>query len=143
MGQQQLLLLVLGIVLVGVAVVIAIEDFDIKRKQARSDGEHVKMVDLASMAQAWKTRPALMGGGLSNNPADFSAFRVEVLGLKPTGTHGRIAYVDIPGAGCFKFFPSNSELRINALNETCTQGSWTKGIIIKGTRPEDISWDYR
>ena len=143
MGQQQLLLLVLGIVVVGVAVVIAIEDFDIQRNKARTDAEINKLLDLAAQAQTWKAKPALVGGGQNGNPADFDAFTVESIGLTPSGGPDGTPFVDMPGLGCFRFFPNDDELRINALNEDCVIGSWTKGISITGLTADDIELEFR
>lgn len=143
MGQQQLLLLVLGIVVVGVAVVIAIDDFDIQRKKARSDAEIVKLFDLATQAQAWKAKPVLLGGGQSNDPADYSAFRVEKIGLVPDGGPEATPFVNMPGLGCFRFFSKTDELRINALNEDCVIGSWTKGVSITGLDADDVELEFR
>ena len=143
MGQQQLLLLVLGILIVSAAVIYGIQAFDENRLKAREDSEIHKMMDLASQAQAWKSTPVLMGGGQSNNPSDFSRFTVQAIGLTPTGGPDTSPVVNFPGAGCFRFFPSSTHLRINALNEACVLGSWTKGVSIAGLEPDDITLDYR
>jgi len=143
MGQQQLLLLILGIVIVSAAVIFGIQAFDENRVKSREDSEVHKMMDLASQAQAWKSRPVLMGGGRATNPADYSGFTVSALGLTATGGPDTSPYVNFPGAGCFRFFPSATSLRINALNEECVLGSWTKGIDITGGEPDDITLEYR
>ncbi len=143
MGQQQLLLLTLGIVIVSAAVIYGIQAFDENRVKAREDSEMHKMIDLASQAQAWKSKPALMGGSRETDPSDFSSFTVGAIGLTPTGGPDNTPYVNFPGAGCFRFFPSTTHLRINVLNEDCILGSWTKGVIIAGLEPDDITLDYR
>ena len=130
MGQQQLLLLILGIVVVGMAVIYGIQAFDEKKQQDDRDSEMLKMLDLASRAQVWKTTPALMGGGLSDDPADYSTFTLEAIGLTPSGGPSGSPFADLPGTGCFRFFPDATQLRINSLNRVCTIGSWTKGIFI-------------
>src|SRR5690606_18268938 len=63
MGQQQLLLLVLGIVIVGLAVVVGIQAFGENQKKANSDALVNDAIRLASDAQAWKLKPAAFGGG--------------------------------------------------------------------------------
>ncbi len=63
MGQQQLLLLVLGIVIVGLAVVVGIQAFGENQKKANSDALVNDAVRIASDAQAWKLKPAAFGGG--------------------------------------------------------------------------------
>lgn len=143
MGQQQLLLLVLGVVIVGIAVVIGIQYFDENRQQARSDSEYYTVMDFASRAQVWKTTPRLLGGGANGNPADFSGFTVDQIGLTKSGGPDATPFVNIPGSGCFRFFANDDGLRINALNEECVIGSWTKGLDITGATADDLAWEFR
>ena len=63
MGQQQLLLLVLGIVIVGLAVVVGIQAFGENQKKANADAMVNDGVRLASDAQAWALKPQAFGGG--------------------------------------------------------------------------------
>ena len=63
MGQQQLLLLVLGIVIVGLAVVVGIQAFGENQKKANSDALVNDGVRIASDAQAWVLKPKAFGGG--------------------------------------------------------------------------------
>ncbi len=65
MGQQQLLLLVLGIVIVGLAVVVGIQAFSENQKQANADMMVNDAIRIASDAQAWKLKPGAFGGGAS------------------------------------------------------------------------------
>jgi len=63
MGQQQLLLLVLGIVIVGLAVVVGIQAFGENQKKANADALVNDAVRIASDAQAWKLKRVAFGGG--------------------------------------------------------------------------------
>ena len=63
MGQQQLLLLVLSIVLVGIAVAVGIDAYMQNRRKAEVDVMVTHLVRLAAAAQEWKLRPAAFGGG--------------------------------------------------------------------------------
>ncbi|HEX8385628.1 MAG TPA: hypothetical protein VF576_05570 [Rubricoccaceae bacterium] len=63
MGQQQLLLLVLGIVIVGLAVVVGIQAFGENQKKANSDAITNDVIRIASDAQAWALKPQAFGGG--------------------------------------------------------------------------------
>lgn len=63
MGQQQLLLLVLAAVIVGLAVVTGINMFGANALQANEDAIRNDLVSLAGEAQAWYRRPAALGGG--------------------------------------------------------------------------------
>jgi len=142
MGQQQLLLLVLGIVVVGVAVVAGIDLFELNHTKARRDNQVNKMLDLAAQAQAWKLKPTIYGGGKSDDPSDFSTFQLAGIGLVPTGGTDEGPIVEIVGSGCYRFFARPTELQINALNDGCVVGSWTKGLIITGVTSIDLTWIY-
>jgi hypothetical protein len=63
MGQQQLLLLVLGIVIVGLAVVVGIQAFSENQKKANADALVNDAIRVASDAQAWMLKPTAFGGG--------------------------------------------------------------------------------
>ena len=62
MGQQQLLLLVLGIVIVGLAVVIGIEAFSENKTNSTTDAMNNEIVRIASDLQAWSLKPQAFGG---------------------------------------------------------------------------------
>ena len=63
MGQQQLLLLVLGIVIVGIAVVAGIQAFSEGKIKAENDAVAAEAMRYASDIQAWALKPAAFGGG--------------------------------------------------------------------------------
>lgn len=63
MGQQQLLLIVLGVIIVGIAVVVGINVFTASSYQANRDALTADLTNLASMAQQYYRRPAALGGG--------------------------------------------------------------------------------
>jgi len=63
MGQQQLLLIVLGVIIVGIAVVVGINVFTASSVQANIDGLTADLVNLGSMAQQHYRKPAALGGG--------------------------------------------------------------------------------
>ncbi|WP_412062586.1 hypothetical protein [Rubrivirga sp. IMCC45206] len=62
MGQQQLLLLVLGIVIVGLAVVVGIQAFSENQQKANLDAMVNDGVRIASDLQAWSLKPQAFGG---------------------------------------------------------------------------------
>jgi len=63
MGQQQLLLIVLGVIIVGIAVVVGINVFTASSAQANRDGVVSDLTNLASLAQTYNRKPASLGGG--------------------------------------------------------------------------------
>lgn len=63
MGQQQLLLIVLGVIIVGIAVVVGINVFTASSKNANRDAVISDLTTLAAMAQQYYRKPTAMGGG--------------------------------------------------------------------------------
>ena len=63
MGQQQLLLIVLGVIIVGIAVVVGINVFTASSVQSNRDAVIADLTNLGSMAQQYYRKPAALGGG--------------------------------------------------------------------------------
>lgn len=63
MGQQQLLLVILVTIIVGIATVVAINTFSSASDSANVDAARQDMLTMASNAQGWYMKPAMMGGG--------------------------------------------------------------------------------
>lgn len=63
MGQQQLLLIVLGTIIVGIAVVVGMQIFSDSATSMNIDSTTGELVHYAWEAQAYYKRPAQMGGG--------------------------------------------------------------------------------
>ena len=63
MGQQQLLLVILGVILVGIAIAVGISQFGAHSQQANKAGVTESLVALGADAYAYKIRPSTLGGG--------------------------------------------------------------------------------
>jgi len=63
MGQQQLLLIVLGVIIVGIAVVVGINLFNANAVSANRDGVISDLNNLGTMAQQFYKKPSSMLGG--------------------------------------------------------------------------------
>ncbi len=63
MGQQQLLLIVLGIIIVGIAIVVGINLFRANAIETKRNNVTNELVNLASMAQQYYMKPGSLGGG--------------------------------------------------------------------------------
>lgn len=84
MGQQQLLLLVLGIVIVGLAVVVGIQAFGENQRKANNDALINDGIRIASDAQSWALKPTAFGGGDGDFLlADGSDMDLNDLGYQP------------------------------------------------------------
>jgi Tfp pilus assembly protein PilE len=63
MGQQQLLLIILGVIVVGIAVAVGITMFSDSAISANRDAVTNDLVNMASRAQQYYRRPTSLGGG--------------------------------------------------------------------------------
>ncbi len=63
MGQQQLLLVVLGILIVGIAILVGIYIFRANAIEAKRNTITNELINLAGLAQQYYLKPAAMGGG--------------------------------------------------------------------------------
>ncbi|KPP96081.1 MAG: protein of unknown function DUF3139 [Bacteroidetes bacterium HLUCCA01] len=63
MGQQQLLLVILVTIIVGIATVVAINTFGSAAESANHDAVRQDVAQIASSAQAYYIKPAMLAGG--------------------------------------------------------------------------------
>src|SRR5258706_10979180 len=63
MGQQQLLLIVLGVIIVGIAIAVGISQFGASSTEANKDGVTAGLINVAANAYGFKIRPSTLGGG--------------------------------------------------------------------------------
>lgn len=85
MGQQQLLLIVLAVILVGVAVLVGIEVFNAQAATMNVDYLVNDLLNLAARAQQYYLKPVSMGGGGNS----FRGMTIEDLTAKPENENGR------------------------------------------------------
>ena len=89
MGQQQLLLIVLGVILVGVAVILGIQYFSVGAEEGAKDEIVAHNLTIGANAQQYAKKPHAMGGG-DNSFADFitDAWTGKLDGRLGTSTNG-------------------------------------------------------
>ncbi|MBR9978005.1 MAG: hypothetical protein KFH87_07950, partial [Bacteroidetes bacterium] len=98
MGTQQLLLIVLGVIIVGIAVVVGINIFGTNAEQANKDAITQDCLRLAAAAQGFYRKPTMLGGG--NNT--FDKITIEDCGMADDGAGAGVnvnATYTITGAG--------------------------------------------
>ena len=72
MGQQQLLLIILGAIIVAIAVVVGLNMMSSASNQANLDAVRQDLLTIASSAQGWYGKPTMMeGGGNTFTNIDF------------------------------------------------------------------------
>jgi len=90
MGQQQLLLLVLGIVIVGLAVVVGIQAFSENQQKANLDAMVNDGVSIASDLQAWSLKPHAFGGPSDEDYSPWLTGTFNELGYELGGNNCRV-----------------------------------------------------
>lgn len=63
MGQQQLLLLLVAVILIGLAIVIVVKLFDVNALEANRDAVYIDTVSLIANAQHYYQLPRMLSGG--------------------------------------------------------------------------------
>ena len=141
MGQQQLLLLVLGIVIVGLAVVVGIQAFGENQKKSNADALVNDGVRIASDAQAWALKPAAFGGG----DGEFTGVQFNDLGYDVLDAAddqcAATSYQNLNG--CFTMVETGGTVTITG---TSWEGAGAEApvlnevvVAVSGTRPQDIA----
>jgi Tfp pilus assembly protein PilE len=87
MGQQQLLLIILGVIVVGIAVAVGITMFQDNAVSANRDAVTNDLVNLASRAQQFYRRPVALGGG-GNSFTGGSGLTMAKLTSKTSNANG-------------------------------------------------------
>ena len=156
MGQQQLLLLVLGIVIVGIAVVAGIQAFSEGKAKAEQDAAVSDAMRIISDIQAWKLKPTAFGGGAESE--GFSEVSFKALGYPVANANKYATY-----NGCYELVPGDSaEIKLfregtttvtddngtplDASDDTkttnCNANTPIADVTVSGSGTDDISWAY-
>jgi hypothetical protein len=130
MGQQQLLLLVLGIVIVGLAVVVGIQAFGENQKKANADAMVNDAIRIASDAQAWNLKPQAFGGG----DGSFTGASFEQLGYAVNADQD---YENLNGTYTLAVAAGGEELTVTAVGANADNDNGVQARVC-GTGPDDI-----
>ena len=63
MGQQQLLLIIMGVIIVGIAVAVGVTMFGAQSSTSNKDAVTASLINITADAYHYKIRPSSMGGG--------------------------------------------------------------------------------
>jgi hypothetical protein len=99
MGQQQLLLLVLGVVIVGLSIVMGVYLFQERFKHQQGDDLINRNVQIAQEAVAWRERSRVHGGGGGEDGVfdPLATNGMEILGFGDTDPNGEYAIATASG----------------------------------------------
>lgn len=117
MGQQQLLLIILGVIVVGIAVAVGITMFSDSAINANRDALSNDLVNLASRAQQFYRRPTSLGGG-GNSFALLTTTAITLLTNKPSNANGTYS-IAVGGAGS----GTSASLEIKGIGNELYNGS--------------------
>lgn len=90
MGQQQLFILILVTILVGIATIVAINTMQDSRQNANYDAIRQTMFDASTRAQAYYMKNSMMGGG----GGSFQNITLEFIEIQDDHEHGTFSISD-------------------------------------------------
>jgi type II secretory pathway pseudopilin PulG len=136
MGQQQLLLLVLATIIVGIATVVGIQAFSQNNVKSNADAMLNDAVRIASDAQAWAQKSQPFGG--PNNYGEFYSTGTTAVTLSDLGYNA-----DGPNNG---YETLNGECLLDvtaakAMTVTCTNGELKNEVkaTVTGLTDDDVT----
>lgn len=86
MGQQQLFLLVVTAVIVGLAIMIGVEVFGSSMAKANEDSVRQDIIEISARLQQYYRTPAVLGGGSYRFPASLTFNNIGYFGDNVNGT---------------------------------------------------------
>ena len=139
MGQQQLLFLVFGIVVVGAIVVAGAYVL----KDGRTSNDRVMVfqeaLQVVGDVQAWKQKPVVLGGG-----AGLRGFRnvtFKTLGYPHMLLSNRVYKTDY---GCYILRTTGDEPDVELIFSapSCSLSDFVTRVTVRGPGPGDLDWQH-
>jgi hypothetical protein len=130
MGQQQLLLIILGVIIVGIAIAVGLSMFSAQSVQSNKDAIINDLNNLAANAYQFKIRPTSMGGGGGAYDASKGATAAYSVPSK-MASNANGAYAATPTATTVKFVGTSTQYTAGTVTATLDSngnlGGWTYG----------------
>ena len=142
MGQQQLLLLVLGIVIVSIAVVAGIQAFSEGKLKAERDAAISDAMRVISDVQAWMLKPAAFGGPSTDNPN----VSWQAIGFPTSSLSTEDNYVTT--SGCYTLSGQDGNVTLGVYTGEAGEDEdpgcddQIATVTISGSSASDIRWAY-
>jgi Tfp pilus assembly protein PilE len=116
MGSQQLLLIVVGVVIIGIMIAFGMFMFRDQAAATNRDSMSTDMVQLAAVAQKYYRRPEMFGGGGSS----FKGLTINSLTSKPVNANGTYTLSPAgplpPGTQSVSIEGTGKELGVDGVN---------------------------
>ena len=123
MGQQQLLLIILGVIIVGIAIAVGLSLFSAQSVQSNRDAIINDLNNLAAQAYQFRIRPSSMGGG----QGDYTTFAIPT--KMQTNENG--TYTAAPTTNTIVFTAVSAQNASNTIKVTIDSdgklGTWVYG----------------
>ncbi len=121
MGQQQLLLIILGVIIVGIAIAVGLSLFSAQSVQSNKDAMINDLNNLAAHAYQFRIRPTSMGGG----QGVYTGYKIPSQLKKNTNA----AYVETVAAASVTVVATSESTPTNTITVVIDSngnlGSWT------------------
>jgi len=134
MGQQQLLLVILVTIIVGIATVVAINTFGAAADSANLDAVRQDVAQIAAAAQGYYMKPVMLGGGgrtfaeITFNDFAFAATGITADGLVAQNENGRYVLPAVPAAAQEFIITAHP-----ASDDAYAPGEVNNGVLTNGT----------
>ncbi|SHF65888.1 hypothetical protein SAMN05443144_111104 [Fodinibius roseus] len=138
MGQQQLLLVILVTIIVGVATVTAINIFGASAENSAIDATRQDILTMGAQMQGYALKPELMGGG----GGDFTGLTVDKLGFGYTEKTSDTAFENGNAAYSLTVAADGSSVEITATPHRLADATtWSPKAFTVTVLKDDISVD--
>ena len=134
MGQQQLLLIILGVIIVGIAIAVGLSLFSAQSIQANKDAIINDINNIAANAYQFRIRPTSMGGGGgAYNTAKGAAEDYKIPSKMSSNDNGEYSISD----------PQQNTIKIKGNNPNATSGGqWVEALPRSGWKTTKLGlWD--
>ena len=109
MGQQQLLLIILGVIIVGIAIAVGLSLFSAQSVQSNRDAIINDLNNLAAQAYQFRIRPTSMGGG----QGDYTTFAIPT---KMRTNENATYTISSPSANSLSFLATSAQNSSNTVS---------------------------
>lgn len=139
MGQQQLLVLVFGIVSVGALVVLGA--YAVREHQSLENRQMVvqEALEIVAALQAWKEKPAVEGGGSGLH--GYGRVTFSTLGYPHTLLSNRV-YKTEHGCYFLQLVSAARHAEVIFSTPTCARGDFMARVVVQGPGPGDLTWHH-
>lgn len=145
MGQQQLLLVILVTIIVGIATVVAINTFSSAADSANLDAVRQDVATIAASAQGYYMKPQMLGGGgqdfsnITFGNISFAADTVNVSGNSLIAVNQNGRYV-ISGRAANEFIVTAHPASDDNYDATALFGATANNTLAATVVADDLNW---